>query len=179
MTADEAYGKDGKFRAWLEQRRIGYVVAVPCDQAIAGSAGTSRADVLAAHAPAQAWKRRSCGNGAKGPRVYDWAAASLPGDGSEPPGWTRYLLVRRSLTRNARGELELAYYLCCAPAGTTDEDLIRVAGARWAVEVGHRWHRSRLVVFSWLCSLLLVGLVFLRCPAGAAVEARRACPAFA
>jgi SRSO17 transposase len=37
-------------------------------------------------------------------------------------------------TRNARGELELAYYLCCAPAGTTDEDLIRVAGSRWAVE---------------------------------------------
>ena len=48
VTADEAYGKDGKFRAWLEQRRIGYVVAVPCDQAVAGSAGTSRADVLAA-----------------------------------------------------------------------------------------------------------------------------------
>ena len=134
VTADEAYGKDGKFRAFLEQRRIGYVVAVPCDQAVAGSAGTSRADVLAAHAPAGAWKRRSCGNGAKGPRVYDWAAASLPEDGSEPPGWTRYLLVRRSLTRNARGELELAYYLCCAPAGTTDEDLIRVAGSRWAVE---------------------------------------------
>src|SRR6266567_1559771 len=90
VTADEAYGKDGKFRAFLEQRRIGYVVAVPCDQAIAGSAGTSRADVLAAHAPAQAWKRRSCGNGAKGPRTYDWAVASLPGgqDGA-PPGWTR------------------------------------------------------------------------------------------
>src|ERR1700759_2335522 len=38
VTADEAYGKDGRFRAWLEQRRIGYVVAVPCDQAIAGRA---------------------------------------------------------------------------------------------------------------------------------------------
>jgi SRSO17 transposase len=37
VTADEAYGKDGKFRAFLEQRRIGYFVAVPCDQAIAGS----------------------------------------------------------------------------------------------------------------------------------------------
>ncbi len=28
VTADEAYGKDYKFRSWLEQRRIGYVVAV-------------------------------------------------------------------------------------------------------------------------------------------------------
>jgi SRSO17 transposase len=134
VTADEAYGKDGRFRDWLEQRRAAYVVAVASNQAVPGSAGTSRADVLAAHAPDQAWKRRSCGNGAKGPRVYDWAAATLPADGTEPPGWSRYLLARRSLTRNAKGELELAYYLCAAPAGTTDEELIRVAGSRWAIE---------------------------------------------
>jgi SRSO17 transposase len=134
VTADEAYGRDGKFRDWLEQRRTGYVVAVASNQAVAGDAGTSRADVLAAHAPGQAWKRRSCGNGAKGPRLFDWAAATLPEDGTEPPGWTRRLLVRRSLTRNAKGERELAYYLCCAPAGTEDEELIRVAGSRWAIE---------------------------------------------
>src|SRR5579862_128647 len=134
VTADEAYGRDGKFRAWLEQRRIGYVVAVDSRAAIAGDAGPSRADVLAAHAPGQAWKRRSCGDGSKGPRVFDWAAATLPDDGSERAGWSRYLLVRRSLTRNAKDELEIAYYLCCAPAGTADEDLIRVAGSRWAIE---------------------------------------------
>jgi SRSO17 transposase len=134
VTADEAYGRDGKFRAWLEQRRVGYVVAVDSRQAIAGDAGTSRADALAAHAPDQAWKRRSCGNGSKGPRVFDWAAATLPEGGGEPAGWSRYLLVRRSLTRNAKDEAELAYYLCCAPAGTPDEELIRVAGSRWAIE---------------------------------------------
>jgi SRSO17 transposase len=134
VTADEAYGKDGKFRDWLEQRRVAYVVAVPKSQAVAGDTGKSRADVLTAHAPDQAWKRRSCGNGSKGPRAYDWAAATLPEDGTEPPGWSRYLLVRRSLTPNAKGEHELAYYLCAAPAGTEDEGLIRVAGARWAVE---------------------------------------------
>src|SRR5580700_8211928 len=89
---------------------------------------------FAAHAPDQAWKRRSCGNGSKGPRVFDWASATLPEDGTEPPGWSRYLLVRRSTARNAKDELELAYYLCCAPAGTPDEELIRVAGSRWAVE---------------------------------------------
>src|SRR6478752_4332217 len=44
VTADEAYGKDHKFRGWLEQRRIGYVVAVASNQAIPGTAGTSRAD---------------------------------------------------------------------------------------------------------------------------------------
>ena len=134
VTADEAYGKDGKFRDWLEQRRTGYVIAVASSQAVAGDAGTSRADVLAAHAPDRAWKRRSCGSGAKGPRVFDWAAATLPQDGSGPPGWSRCLLVRRSLTRNGKGEHELACYLCAAPAGTADEELIRVAGSRWAVE---------------------------------------------
>jgi len=134
VTADEAYGRDGKFRSWLEQRRIGYVVAVDSRQAVPGSAGTSRADVLAKHAPDRAWKRRSCGNGSKGPRVFDRAAATLPADGTEPPGWSRCLLVRRSLVRNGKDEHELAYYLCCAPAGTPDEELIRVAGSRWAVE---------------------------------------------
>src|SRR4029077_16017163 len=116
VTADEAYGRDGKFRAWLEQRRVGYVVAVDSRQAIAGDAGTSRADALAAHAPDQAWKRRSCGNGSQGPRVLDCAADALHEGGGEPPGWSRFLLVRRSLTRNAKDELELAYYLCCAPS---------------------------------------------------------------
>jgi SRSO17 transposase len=134
VTADEAYGRDGKFRAWLEQRRAGYVVAVDSRQAIAGDAGTSRADALACHAPDQAWKRRSCGNGAKGPRLFDWAAATLPDDGTAPPGWSRYLLIRRSLARNAKGEHEPACYLCAAPAGTADEELIRVAGSRWAIE---------------------------------------------
>ena len=34
-----------------------------------------------------------------------------------------------------KDEVELAYYLCCAPAGTPDEELIRVAGSRWAIEM--------------------------------------------
>src|SRR5439155_23046178 len=50
---------------------------------------------------------------------------------------------------------------------------------RWAIEVGHHWCRSSCAALSWLCSLLLVGLVFLRCPAGAGVVAGRARPAFA
>jgi len=135
VTADEAYGKDHKFRTWLETRRISYVLAVACNQTIPATAGTSRADVLAAQAPEDAWKRRSCGDGAKGPRLFDWAVASLPIDqDTTPPGWARWLLVRRSLTPNSKGEPELAYYLCCAPTGTTDDELIRVAGARWAIE---------------------------------------------
>jgi SRSO17 transposase len=135
VTADEAYGKDYKFRSWLETRRVGYVVAVPCNQVVPGSTGTSRADVLAAHAPKEAWKRRSCGKGAKGPRLFDWAVASLPCyEDTTPPGWSRWLLVRRSLTPGPKGEHELAYYLCAGPAATTAGELVRVAGSRWAIE---------------------------------------------
>jgi SRSO17 transposase len=130
VTADEAYGQDSKFRLWLQQRRVGYVLAVPRSQKIPTDGGSARADTLAAAAPVLAWKRRSCGNGAKGPRLYDWAIASLPDAGTAQYGHCRWLLIRRSITNPD----ELAYYLCHGPAGTEDTELIRVAGTRWAIE---------------------------------------------
>ncbi|WP_397469270.1 IS701 family transposase [Pseudonocardia charpentierae] len=138
ITADEAYGQDYKFRTWCEKRRIGYVVAVPRSQSIPAGAGSSRADHATAMAPEQAWKRRSCADGAKGPRLFDWAVASVSAGDDTPPGWGRWLLVRRQILttdQTAAGrEPELAYYLCAGPPGTADEELIRVAGARWAIE---------------------------------------------
>jgi len=97
------------------------------NQRVPTTAGNSRPDVFAANAPALAWKRRSCGDGAKGPRLYDWAVASLPG---ADDGYGHWLLIRRSIT----DPTDLAYYLCFGPAGTQDEDLIRIAGTGWAVE---------------------------------------------
>ncbi|GIH63617.1 IS701 family transposase [Microbispora siamensis] len=129
-TADEAYGMDYKFRSFLERRGVNYVVAVPKNQIVAGA--TVRADTLVADAPPKAWKRLSCGDGAKGPRLYDWALATVHYE--TEPGYQRWLLARRSLVPNANGEREIAYYLCYGPVGTTMEDLIRVAGARWAIE---------------------------------------------
>jgi SRSO17 transposase len=130
VTADEAYGHDSKFRLWLQQRHIGYVLAVACSQKIPTEGGSARADTLAASAPALAWKRRSCGPGAKGERLYDWAVATLPDTGTADAGFTRWLLIRRSITKPT----EQAYYLCHGPTGTSDEELIRVAGIRWAIE---------------------------------------------
>ncbi|MEU4650153.1 IS701 family transposase [Nocardia fluminea] len=134
VSADEAYGGDSKFRRWLKGRRIGYVVAVPTSAPIMSVSGSWRDDQAVADAPPQAWKRLSCGEGAKGPRLFDWAVATLPTISDAGPGWRRWLSARRSLTRNTKGELEIAYYPCGAPIGTSDEELIRVAGARWAVE---------------------------------------------
>jgi SRSO17 transposase len=52
--------------------------------------------------------------------------AVLPDTG----GTGRWVLIRRSLTEPA----DLAFYLCAGPAGTTIDTLVRVAGARWAIE---------------------------------------------
>ncbi|MFD9784404.1 hypothetical protein ACFWXZ_26255 [[Kitasatospora] papulosa] len=81
-------------------------------------------------APSGAWERISCGESAKGPRVYDWAAAKLPSvDGAESTHY-RWVLARRSLARPE----EIAYYLAFAPVGASIGELVRVAGARWAIE---------------------------------------------
>ncbi|MGW2214044.1 IS701 family transposase [Nonomuraea sp. NPDC001684] len=132
VTADEAYGLDFKFRRFLEEHRLSYVVAVPKSQWVGTDWGGDRADTATAQAPAEAWKRRSCGRGAKGERLYDWALGSVRFE--VEPGYQRWLLARRSLTPNTKGERELAYYLCYAPAGTSLEELIAVAGSRWAIE---------------------------------------------
>ncbi|MGW9121599.1 IS701 family transposase, partial [Streptomyces sp. NPDC055663] len=73
------------------------------------------------------------GDGAKGPRVYDWAAAKLPADivfDSDPPTHHRWVMARRSLSDPS----EIAYYLAYAPAGVELAGLVRVAGSRWAIE---------------------------------------------
>ncbi len=123
FTADEAYGDNGKLRDWLEASKIAYVVAVACDHRVPAGAGRKiRADALAARVPSRGWHRLSCGPGSKGERLYDWALA-----GAGPGG--HYLLIRRS---PASGEL--AYYRCWSPGGATLAGLVKVAGARWAVE---------------------------------------------
>ena len=74
------------------------------------------------------WHRLSAGNGAKGPRLYDWAY--LPYGADAAPGWEKGLLIRRSIAQPH----ELAFYLTHAADGTALADLVRVAGTRWAIE---------------------------------------------
>ena len=74
------------------------------------------------------WVRCSAGDGAKSPRVYDWAAVEIRP--LREPGKGHWLLVRRSVANPE----ELAYYACYGPAGTALEELVRVAGRRWTIE---------------------------------------------
>jgi SRSO17 transposase len=131
VTADEVYGGDGRLRAWLEERGLSYVLAVKATQPLWAPSQQGPAEVpareLVARLPARAWRRLSAGDGAKGPRAYDWARVALLRPGW--PGRGFWLLVRRRLSDG-----ELAFDACFGPARTTLGELVGVAGMRWAVE---------------------------------------------
>jgi SRSO17 transposase len=128
VTADAVYGSDYHFRIALENRGLGYVAGVRTDFAACVGFRQVQAKALLAEVPADAWHRLSCGAGAKGPRVYDWAVTRT--NSPEPGRYARWLLIRRSVSDPA----EVAYFACGGPPGTTLNDLVRVAGARWAIE---------------------------------------------
>jgi hypothetical protein len=110
----------------FEQSGIGYVFAVGADFHITTSGSAKmRADQALSLVEARGWNRRSCGNGSKGRRLYDWAwiATASP---------RHHLLIRRKIS----DPTELAYYIAYVPdhyaCSLTDQ--IKVAGTRWAIE---------------------------------------------
>jgi SRSO17 transposase len=129
FTADELYGQNPGLRGWLEEQDIAYVMATRCDDEVAsGLHTTTRVDVLIAKLAGSAWKRLSCGDGAHGPRRYDWAR--VPIRRVFPHGRHGWVLARRSIS----DPTEIAYYVCFGKRGTRLREPVRVAGARWAVE---------------------------------------------
>ena len=119
---DSVYGADHAIRRWAERHRRGYVLAVTSGQRL----GARPVTTWIADLPKTAWQRLSAGEGAKGPRLYDWAYGPYAGGAA---GFRCGLLVRRSLDE----PMKLTFYLTQAPAGTTLADLARVAGCRWTI----------------------------------------------
>jgi SRSO17 transposase len=129
FTADEAYGQNPGLRQWLEQQDIAYVMATRRDHEVPSGLHTSTAlEQLIGRVRAGAWQRMSCGDGAHGPRRYDWAR--VPIRGAFAHGRRGWVLARRSISDPG----EIAYYVCFGPRHTRLRDLVRTAGARWAVE---------------------------------------------
>ena len=133
VTGDEVYGSDGKLRRALEARGQAYVLAVRSNESTTTwppyrPPGQVRMAAVAATVPAEAWQRLSCGEGAQGPRLYDWAAAPLRP--ALRDGWVHALLLRR----HPEHPDELAYYLVYAPTGTPLAEIVRAAGARWTID---------------------------------------------
>jgi SRSO17 transposase len=130
VTADSVYGDVKYLRVGLEARPIGYVLAVSGKDTV-WEAGLRqrRVSTYLADPPTAGWERLSAGDGAKGPRFYDWLR--LPLAAPLVAGWRRWVLLRRSVTDPS----EITAYACFAPSDTTLDDLVRVAGTRWTVEI--------------------------------------------
>ena len=123
ITGDSVYGADHAIRRWAEQHRRGYVLAVTSKQHLGLRPVTSWIKRL----PRKAWRRLSAGDGAKGPRLYDWVY--IPCNGAAP-GFQCGLLVRRLLA----DPTELTFHLTHAPKDTSLTRLVQVAGLRWPIE---------------------------------------------
>ncbi len=127
VLADEGYGGDYKLRLLLEERWHRYVLAVASNQYVWAGFYQLRVDELIRGLGEDTWQRLGCGEGSKGPRVYDWASTRLNCPVQE---WERWALCRRSLADPD----ELAYYLVFVPAGTPLDEVVRAAGRRWTIE---------------------------------------------
>ncbi len=132
VAGDQIYGSDRKLRRWLERQEIPHVLAIKSNEKLWAWTEEGpkqvRADRLASQVDEGGWVRCSAGDGAKGPRFYDWAWVVIRP--LREPGKGHWLLVRRSIAQPE----ELAFYVCFGPAETTMEDLVRVAGIRWSIE---------------------------------------------
>jgi SRSO17 transposase len=136
VVADSVYGDSRRLGMFLEDREQPYVLAVSGKAYVwAGLRQHRVGEVLEALGrgellPEEGFRRISAGDGSKGPRLYDWLRLPL-----NPPmqeGFQRWLVVRRSI----EDPEELTAYTVFAPEGTTLEELARVAGSRWRVEIG-------------------------------------------
>jgi SRSO17 transposase len=141
VLADSVYGDTRRLGMLLEEREQPYILAVSGKAYVwAGLRQHRIGEVLEVlregglvpddAAEEAGFKRLSAGNGSKGQRLYDWAR--LPLNAPMQEGFQRWLLVRRSI----EDPQELTAYTVFAPEGATLEELAKVAGSRWRVEIG-------------------------------------------
>ncbi|ELS50361.1 putative IS4 family transposase [Streptomyces viridochromogenes Tue57] len=129
VTADAAYGFSRSRRSELERADVFHVVATTRhDTVVTRWAIDHPVHDLFPGLPRQKWRRRSCGDGAHGRRIYDWARVEVrPWHRVDRRHW---VLARRSVSRPE----EISYYIAYRPAETTLDQLIHIAGSRWAIE---------------------------------------------
>jgi SRSO17 transposase len=132
LAGDSGYGRDPALRAMCHRRGVPYVLAVPVDLPLVGTRGqATRPDRVLTGLNTAHWERRSCGEGTKGARYYDWASIAVTVKNQPPShGLTHILLVRRSVN----DPTDLEFFLTHAPQTTPIPELIAVAGTRWKIE---------------------------------------------
>jgi SRSO17 transposase len=130
VTGDSVYGNDRRLRLWLEAQPWAYVLALSGQEYVWLGWQQRQVKTLLAALPEDSWARLSAGDGAKGPRWYDWQW--LPLADPVDPQWQRWLLVRRSVS----APTDMTAYVVFAPQATALEEVVRVAGSRWTIESG-------------------------------------------
>lgn len=95
---------------------------------------------IGAGLPAEAWKRLTIKEGAKGPLTADFAFVRAVSKRGRRPGHQVWVIFRRS----ASDPTDIKYYLSNAPATIAKTDLVRQAGLRWPVETALEEGKSEL-----------------------------------
>lgn len=153
LTCDAAFGRDTTFldmvsayvtyfaevdfdtRVWLTQP----ITALPSwsgrgrpptrPQLAEGEPAAQTVAALAQALPADAWRRFTMKEGAKGPLVADFACRPVVAVRQALPGPTVWLVFRRQATTG-----EIKYYLSNAPAATSLHTFAWLSGMRWPTE---------------------------------------------
>lgn len=178
VLGDSVYGCDKSLRVMLEGREKPYVLAVRSDERLAVDASfkTHAAKDIAGGLDGKDWHRLPAGQGAKGPRLYDWARVRLMR--LQAPPWDHGLLIRRSISNPQ----DMAFYVTFGPDKTELKELAAVAGLRWTIEEcfqsakgetgldhcearsWHGWHRHM--------TLAMLAFAFLACLRASLLQAR-------
>ena len=122
VTGDSVYGADRRLRRWLEARPQAYVLAVSGQEYVWLGGQQRPGQNAPGRLPEEGWTRLSAGDGAKGPRWYDWRwrpLAATAGARLAPLAAGPAACERSS---------ELTAYVVFAPQATTLEEVVRVAG---------------------------------------------------
>jgi SRSO17 transposase len=170
VLADETYGADPKFLDGVAALDRWYFVEVPAitrawvspiaieppgqgprggprtrPRVAAGTPKPEEVRKLARTLPPTAWRRYLIKVGAKGELAADFAFLRVTrARRGGRPGPEAWLVIRRGLTPDAEGKLLYKYFLTNAPADRPRDELARLSGARWPVEVAFEEAKGEL-----------------------------------
>ncbi|MGH3804183.1 MAG: IS701 family transposase, partial [Pseudonocardiaceae bacterium] len=133
VAADEVYGRDGAFRAFLEENHLPYAVNVQANHTVLPRPGWRHAARLVErHAAEDDWIILPAGPSQLDTRLWQWWVRRIPAPEEETgeDTWARWFIARR----RPENPTQRDYYIAWGPPENTVEELVRVPGARWRVE---------------------------------------------
>jgi SRSO17 transposase len=100
------------------------------ERLLANAAAPQTVAALATALPARSWSRQLIQEGSQGPQVAEFAVVRVISVRDGLPGAEVSLVLRRSLSDG-----ELKTYVCNAPVDIPQQQLVRMSGLRWPIEI--------------------------------------------